>query len=229
VSDLRLREAQRRASTGGVADEAALIVERLRVGTLTRERLELAAFCGHAAAQAALGWPGDGQVWSARGWRGNYEGDFGGWVRDLTTWVDAGPVPGWVLVYAASTAAEAAMPAARDDEAERCHQCRRGERHICDSDVCAGALGAIKAWLRVPTPDYLETWRTLRSVVAGFDDGYTVPNVTERAWVPHPAILDRSTDSGWFEESVAECARRFVGEPETRKAIQDALTLWALS
>jgi hypothetical protein len=64
VSDQRLRELERRwTETGAVTDEAAYLRERVRVGDLTPERLELAARCGHAGAQAAVdgdaGPPGD--------------------------------------------------------------------------------------------------------------------------------------------------------------------------
>ncbi|MCO5168813.1 MAG: hypothetical protein M9894_20935 [Planctomycetes bacterium] len=56
--DDRLRDLERRArETGAPADEAAWLAERLRTGALPRERLELAASCGHAGACAALGRP----------------------------------------------------------------------------------------------------------------------------------------------------------------------------
>ena len=56
VSDERLRELERRwKETGSVEDEAAFLLERVRVGELTQERLELAAYCGHPASQAAVG------------------------------------------------------------------------------------------------------------------------------------------------------------------------------
>jgi hypothetical protein len=50
MSDARLREMERRASTGSVEDKARVLTERLRAGTLTRERLELAAYCGDPVA-----------------------------------------------------------------------------------------------------------------------------------------------------------------------------------
>ncbi len=51
MSDARLRELERRwKETGSPDDEAAYLLERVRVGDLTRERLELAAYCGHEAA-----------------------------------------------------------------------------------------------------------------------------------------------------------------------------------
>jgi len=51
VSDERLREAERRwKESGSVVDEARYLQERVRVGNLTKERLELAAYCGHEGA-----------------------------------------------------------------------------------------------------------------------------------------------------------------------------------
>lgn len=61
--DERLRQLERRRKeTGTVAAEAAYLLERVRAGELTRERLELAAYCGHGPAVEALGaaaGPGD--------------------------------------------------------------------------------------------------------------------------------------------------------------------------
>lgn len=56
MSDQRLRELERRwRETGAVVDEAAYLLERVRVGDLDLERLELAAYCGSAAAKQASG------------------------------------------------------------------------------------------------------------------------------------------------------------------------------
>ncbi len=52
MSDEKLRELERRfKETGSVEDEAAWLVERVRVGDLTQERLELAAYLGHEPAR----------------------------------------------------------------------------------------------------------------------------------------------------------------------------------
>ncbi|MBL4846153.1 MAG: hypothetical protein JKY65_11550 [Planctomycetes bacterium] len=52
MSDQHLRELEAtwRAS-GSVEDEAAYLLERVRAGELTQERLELAAYCGHKGAR----------------------------------------------------------------------------------------------------------------------------------------------------------------------------------
>lgn len=53
MADERRREAERRAATGSVEDEARLLVERVRAGELTNEQLALAAYCGHEPARLA--------------------------------------------------------------------------------------------------------------------------------------------------------------------------------
>ncbi|MDC3379526.1 hypothetical protein OAX78_04520 [Planctomycetota bacterium] len=56
MSDERLRELERRwKETQAVEDEAAYLLERVRAGDLEQEKLELAAYCGHEGAQAAIG------------------------------------------------------------------------------------------------------------------------------------------------------------------------------
>lgn len=56
MTDDALRDAERRwAATRSAEDEARLLLARLRAGVLPAERLELAAWLGHAAARAALG------------------------------------------------------------------------------------------------------------------------------------------------------------------------------
>jgi hypothetical protein len=56
MTDERLRELERRwKESGSVEDEAAYLLERVRVGDLDQERLQLAAYCGHSAAAHATG------------------------------------------------------------------------------------------------------------------------------------------------------------------------------
>ncbi|MBL4846152.1 MAG: hypothetical protein JKY65_11545 [Planctomycetes bacterium] len=55
MGDADLRELERRwRETGSVEDEAAWLLERVRVGDLERGMLELAAYFGHRAARAVL-------------------------------------------------------------------------------------------------------------------------------------------------------------------------------
>jgi len=56
MSDERLRELERRwRESGAVADEAAWLAERVRVGEPSRERVELAAYLEHPAARVIEG------------------------------------------------------------------------------------------------------------------------------------------------------------------------------
>lgn len=56
MSDDRLRALERRwRETGSADDEAALLLERVRLGRLDRGRLELAARWGHEGAMVATG------------------------------------------------------------------------------------------------------------------------------------------------------------------------------
>jgi len=55
MSDANLRELERRwRETGSVEDEAAWLLQRLRVGELDEERLRLAAYCSHEPSRIAL-------------------------------------------------------------------------------------------------------------------------------------------------------------------------------
>ena len=56
MTDTKLRELERRwKESGSPEDEAAYLLERVRVGDLEKEKLELAAYCGHEGARLALG------------------------------------------------------------------------------------------------------------------------------------------------------------------------------
>lgn len=56
MSDSQLRELERRwRETGSVEDEARYLLERVRVGDLEQEKLELAAYCGYRGALGAMG------------------------------------------------------------------------------------------------------------------------------------------------------------------------------
>jgi len=56
LTDSRLRELERRwKESGRVDDEAAYLLEKVRVGELAQEKLELAAYCYYQPAILALG------------------------------------------------------------------------------------------------------------------------------------------------------------------------------
>lgn len=68
MTDVRLRELERRWREGReLADEAALLRERVRAALLTEERLRLAAYCGHEGACQATSFvqqPVDNWTWA---------------------------------------------------------------------------------------------------------------------------------------------------------------------
>jgi len=69
MSDAKLRELERRwKESGAVEDEAAYLLERVRVGDLEREKLELAAYCDHPAARLALGGKAPAQEFGSTEW-----------------------------------------------------------------------------------------------------------------------------------------------------------------
>lgn len=58
MSDQRIRDLERRWRASGLpADHAALLLDYVRTGRLNEARLQVAAYCGHAGAAAALGIP----------------------------------------------------------------------------------------------------------------------------------------------------------------------------
>lgn len=88
MGDQRLRERERRR--GETADDqAAWLVERLRTGSLTRERLDLAAWCGDEAAIRAGGTKGPDEP--------------GAWLRGLERHSPALAIWGLAEVLRAST------------------------------------------------------------------------------------------------------------------------------
>lgn len=54
MTDQRLRDLERDAASGDLQTQARLLLERVRVGQLTEERLRLAAYLGDEAARVAL-------------------------------------------------------------------------------------------------------------------------------------------------------------------------------
>ena len=129
MSDQRLRELERRwRETGSVEDEAAYLRERVRVGDLTQERLELAAHCGHEGARRALGQEPIAPPRSP---------------SETTSWLRSLPqAPHEVLVRAALQAARNGV-AAGDNHAKRG---RFRERVI----EAKRAVSAVEKWLACP-------------------------------------------------------------------------------
>lgn len=96
MADTRARKLSRAAAGGDQQAEARGLLERVRRGELARERLELAAYLGHAVARLAHG----DRIFGAAAEAGLV--DFEAWVRGLDQWPGA-------LVRAALAAARCAQ------------------------------------------------------------------------------------------------------------------------
>jgi hypothetical protein len=91
VSDQRLRALERRwRETNSSEDEAAYLLERVRVGDLRIERLELAAYCRHEGAQKAV-----------RGYSADEEVSIDHWAEALGAWGQEALVIAIVVVASA--------------------------------------------------------------------------------------------------------------------------------
>lgn len=234
MSDHTLSSLRRRArQTGSVEDDSALLVARLRAGTLTRERLELAAYCGDGAAIEALGVPRVAELLApvvgqtARAYMehqalgalvgqinaGARPSTFSPWLSGLSRWSDVGPVPGWVLVRASVAAARVA-----DCEwaPERCDgECGTEDERDCPITGWAlRAIEAAEAWLADPTNDARWTAWHASYVEAG-----------HLAWLPVPT---RASETGARARD-AILSATFAGEQPVREAICRSLVEWALS
>lgn len=106
MSDQKLRELERRwKETGSPEDEATWLLERVRVGDLTRERLELAAYCGHEGAKRLVQSP-------------DVPADLWDWAKGLGRWEKR------TVAFVAAEAAESVLylwtSAGGTPEPERC-------------------------------------------------------------------------------------------------------------
>ena len=124
MSDSKLRELERRwREKGSVEDEITYLRERLRVGELTRERLELAAYCGHEGAKRAL---------LDQGTAAHIEGEL---AKDSLRTVThkLARLGRQVLAVAGNAVLEGAS------------------KQLIQSAEVASAIAAIKEWLRTPS------------------------------------------------------------------------------
>ncbi len=148
MTDHGRRELERRWHlTGSPLDEAALLAERLRVGALDRERLELAAYCWHDAAahvvsdgdlDAAL--PRD-VIWSRQ------LVAFGPSLREAQQWAEGLRRFGLEPVIRAGLAlSELLLPVWRELMATRTHARWPAWRGETDQDV-EQALDQVRGWL----------------------------------------------------------------------------------
>lgn len=234
--DVALRALEREAQGGDQGAEVRLLVARLRAGTLTIERVELAAYCGSEVAQEVLD-PGvrfatpDGRSLTGAL-------DFQAWLDHLSRrWADVGPVPDWVLVRAAVAAARvaaarAAMCPGWEGSWTASPNGACGCGHSYDAHVNRDknprlerallAIEAVEAWLAAEsTPERVRAVE--RAERRCGDAGPRMRFVSSLIHVLGPSI---GVDY-YFLDAVQDSAER-AGEAPVRSAICSALTSWAL-
>lgn len=139
VSDLHLRELERRWRESGAREhEVAWIRARLRAGTLRPEQAELAAWCGHQGARAALDWSGGPELAVRLPARST--------LAPEHTWADeiarrAGPEG--VACALSAAARQSSWWAAEELQEEAARRVQP-------------AVRALETWLRDPSPQALE-------------------------------------------------------------------------
>jgi hypothetical protein len=245
MTDVRLRDAERRALSGSVEDQARALTERLRAGTLTRERLGLAAYVGHEPARVALtgdarnGWA-PYRISTVFGRERGYDSDtyqwhvldaqpFGEWLRDLRARVNEvdssdgaarGGITGWALFRAAVAAARLALPSWEAGPTAVSYD-ENLEPVGLHPRRCVEAAETLRDH---PGPELLDA---LRSTVDHARRGNLV-------LVPSWALLDccftgKRGKVTWLGcEAVIFFAMAQAGDHETRTAIARDLASWAL-
>lgn len=157
MGDARLRELERRARTGDPQAEAEQLLARVRSGTLSRERLELAAYCGHEGALAVAPPDPISLAWISAP-------SLDRWLEGLTGW----PWREVLLVRAARAASGLAT--------EHALAPLRGSG-LMHFTPALRVEGACDEWLIQPTDERFGAWEAVwRSV-----EGHPWP------WLPEPS------------------------------------------
>ncbi len=207
VTDSRLRE-----RTRGERDTVRALTERRRAGLLTREQIQLAAYCGHEAARVVVGEscscglaPEDATDLCL-----DEPGGWGEWLRGLERW------PGAQL-RASLAAAELAWAHLLRLHGSMPQEARR-------------ALESVRAYMDEPTDDRLRAWMVAWS------------GTSESAWLPAPreSVNGRVHEIQAAARAVAPFPPGTIGGPDyercrhegerrAREAICAALIGWALA
>ncbi len=227
MSDATLRRLSRQAATGDVEAQARELLERVRSGSLSRERLELAAYCGSTQAREALG--GAGLVVTGKDGEGRtvdlfeagpsvHRVHFWPWVEGLERWRRLhAPV-----VAAVAAARFAAQRAERGQHYTDCPEPNTPRDHACPLCVAAidararRAVEAAEAWCAQPCDRYHVEWANR----SHNDRGWTAPK-----WLPCPPDtgLACATQSSYYEAIRAAIEFGEQGIRPVREAICAAL------
>lgn len=222
MSDERLRWLERRwRETEGVEDEAAYLLERVRVGNLAQEQLELAAYCGQRAARSicsSVEIPDELEVWTR---------ELARWTAEAAKRAAVG-----IAAQAASRWQEASLDDSRPREAARLAQHYLEQQH--DNNLRRAVLEAGSASydaardMRMGAGVGEETWLWAAGEVAARaawllasdrdDDDETGPSSP-------PTEAQQAAEE---LEVIVGDATLFLTESEVRAAMQSALVAWAL-
>lgn len=244
MTDQRLRRLEREVATSpSLESEAALLRERLRAGTLSPERLELAAYCGHRPARSLLPRCGD---------HGHDDDSDGGCRLVPDGQPHPAPIhePGGLCVYrdlsefvaglsrwGPTVQVRAAVAAARVawGEAVAAEQRRPSAAGL----LSMAAINAVEQWLKDPNEgnriDAARAFLAARPVDAGLQFRWLPMVPTRYQAGTHPT----PEGGGWGEEppypgpnlwhpGEIMAAAELAGEAPVRAAIQSALITWAL-
>lgn len=196
MSDEKLRALESRwRKTGAVEDEAAYLLERVRVGDLTLERLELAAYCGHEGARRAVG-----------GERVSSDED---WVLGLARWGRNA-----VLLASAAVVRASAETMPAGSEREHCERIVREVQLSAESGRCETlelqqrigedfmALGRLRQALQGPTPPASTAAKEL-SCMAGCSEADAV-EAAQRAVQLLSGMIRAEADSARFRTIMSD-------------------------
>lgn len=219
MSDARLRNATR--APVGVEAKTRALHERMRAGVITRERVELAAYCGSEAARPVVG---DGpHEWAVAS---------SGYSWFLSA-IDCAPLAillrgleRWghlVMVRAAREAAKVALEAhcKRHCGAQAPPRVAGNGGHRADCVEVARAIEAVGAWLDCPCEEHRDACAAPRSYLTPSPFWHLVYLVTE--WQDGASRAAKASGV-----CAVEGFASIAGEPTVRQAICTALVAWAL-
>lgn len=221
MTDLRMRSLSRLSASGDLHAQARQLLERVRSGSLSRERLELAAYCGHQGARLAI------DVASVAPWPGCGCGP----PEVLRACVACGPLASlasfvggldwrWRTPVLVRAALAAIGPAAEFDHAERARNDRESVRRRVRV-----VTEAMSAWLaateRVNREAAAQEWAAITEGTPWLPDylpRLRLPNVDER-----PPVVKRAALAG-----AIHAASDLAGDRAVLDAIKASLVSWSL-
>ncbi|MDC3378773.1 hypothetical protein OAX78_00640 [Planctomycetota bacterium] len=210
MSDEKLRELERRSKqSGAVEDEAAFLLARVRTANLALERLELAAYCGHEGAQAALSTYG-ADPHNPRQESNGPPADLGQLLVSLEPWGR------WALATAAIAAATRAIDAVE----------RHGRPELLRLLALSRSALDLRSNDRPPEAD-----EVYRSLTANHFAGNSPAFRDDPAWRATAAVLAafRAATGRYHAASAAVQDAAFVaGDAAVREGVLGALRTWAV-